>query len=89
VHFVEIAQPGFYMKPCLGGWLDDFIPIKKGDPSCPVISIAISQQQFNEAIYDIGSSVNIIPKVIYDNVLQFRPLLHTTMPLRFADQLTH
>jgi hypothetical protein len=57
------------MKPCPGGWIDDTMPIKKGDPGRPVISIAIGQQQFDEVIYNIGSSVNIIPKVIYDNVL--------------------
>jgi hypothetical protein len=33
--------------------------------------------------------VNIIPKVIYGNVLQFGPLLHTNIRLRFADWLTH
>jgi hypothetical protein len=70
VHFVEIAQPGFYMKPCPGGWLDDSMPIIKGDPGHLVISIAIGQQQFDEVICDIGSNINIIPKVIYDNVLQ-------------------
>ena len=57
------------MKPCPGGWLDDSMPIKKGDPDRLIISIAIGQQQFNKVIYDIGFSVNIIPKVIYDNVL--------------------
>jgi len=88
VHFVEIAQPGFYMKPCPGGWLDNSMPIKKGDPGRPVISIQIGQQQFNEVICDIGSSFNIIPKVIYDDVLQFGPLLQTTMRLRFADRST-
>ena len=65
------------------------MPIKKGDPGRPVISIAIGQQQFDEVIYGIGSGVNIIPKVIYFNVLQFGPLLHTTMRLRFADRSTH
>jgi hypothetical protein len=79
------------MKPCLGGWLDDSMPIKKEDPSRSVISIAIGQQQFDEVIYDIGSSVNIniIPKVIYNNVLQFGPLLHMTKRLRFVDRSTH
>jgi hypothetical protein len=41
VHFVEIAQSGFYTKPCPGRWLDGSMPIKKGDPGHPVISIAI------------------------------------------------
>ena len=76
------------MKPFPGGWLDNSMPIKKGDPGRPVISIQIGQQQFNEVICDIGSSFNIIPKVIYDDVLQFGPLLHTTMRLRFADRST-
>jgi hypothetical protein len=53
-----------------------------------VISIAIGQQQFDEVICDIGSSINIIPKVIYDNVLQFGPFLHMTMRLRFVDRST-
>jgi hypothetical protein len=61
------------MKPCSGGWLDDSMPMKKGDLGRPIISIAIGQQQFDEVICDIGSSVNIIPKVIYDNFLQFGP----------------
>jgi hypothetical protein len=30
VHFVEIAQPGFYMKPCPGGWLAIPCLSKKG-----------------------------------------------------------
>jgi hypothetical protein len=69
-----------------GGLVSDSMPIKKGDPGHLMISIAIGQ--LDEVICDIGSNVNIIPKVIYDNVLQFGPLLHTTMRLRFADRLT-
>ena len=65
------------------------MPIKKGYLGRPVIFIAISQQQFDEVIYGIGSGVNIIPKVIYFNVLQFGPLLHTTMCLRFVDRSAH
>ena len=72
------------MKPCPGGWLDNSMPIKKGDPGRPVISIQIGQQQFNEVICDIGSSFNIIPKVIYDDVLQF-----TTGIRRFAECQGH
>ena len=65
------------------------MPIKKGDPDHLVISIQIDKQQFDKVIYDIGSRVNIMPKVIYDDVLQFQPLLHTTMRLRFVDRSTH
>ena len=64
--------------------------IKKGDPGYPVVSIANGQHQFDEVICDIGSSVNIIPKVIYDNVLQFRPpaaFKHTSKVCRLVDPL--
>ena len=64
------------------------MPIKKGDLGHPIVSIAIGQHQFDEVICDIGSSVNIIPKVIYDNILQLRPLLHTNIHLRFVDRST-
>jgi hypothetical protein len=40
---------------------------------------------FNEAICDLGVSVNIMPKVIYDKMFNY-PLLYTTMCLQLADQ---
>jgi hypothetical protein len=40
---------------------------------------------FNEAIYDFGASVNIMPKVIYDKMFNY-PLLYTTMCLQLAEQ---
>ena len=57
VYFVEIAQPGLYMKPCSRVWIDDSMPIKKGDLGRPIVSIAIGQHQFDEAICNIGSRV--------------------------------
>jgi hypothetical protein len=40
---------------------------------------------FNEAIHDFGASVNIMPKVIYNQIFNY-PLLYTTMCLQLADQ---
>jgi hypothetical protein len=40
---------------------------------------------FNEAIFDFGASVNIMPKVIYDKMFNY-PLLYTTMCLQLTDQ---
>jgi hypothetical protein len=40
---------------------------------------------FNEAIYDFGASVNIMPKVIYERMFNC-PLSYTTMCLQLADQ---
>jgi hypothetical protein len=36
---------------------------KKGDPRRPVIPILIGAHTFDEAIYDLGASVNIMPKL--------------------------
>jgi len=40
---------------------------------------------FAEALYDFGSSVNIMPRVLYEKFFTY-PLLETTMCLQFADQ---
>jgi hypothetical protein len=40
---------------------------------------------FNEAIYDFGASVNIMPNVIYEKTFDY-PLLYTTMCLQLANQ---
>jgi hypothetical protein len=61
------------------------LPIEKGDPGRPVILISIGSVNFNEAIYDFGASVNILPKVIYDKMFNY-PLLYTTICLQLVDQ---
>jgi hypothetical protein len=53
---------------------------KKGDPGRPVIPIRIGAHTFDEAVCDLGASVNIMPKVIYDKI-HCQPLLYTTMCL--------
>lgn len=56
--------------------------------SSPVISIMIGSQRCDNVICDLGAGVNIMPRVICDEVLNSGPLLYTTMRLRFADQTT-
>jgi hypothetical protein len=56
------------------------MPRKKGDPGRPIIPIAIGPNTFEEAIYDFGASVNIMPKVIYEKIHRDQ-LLYTTMCL--------
>ena len=64
------------MNPCL----------KKGDFGRPVIPNKIGPHDFEEAICDLGASVNVMPKVIYDHILQFGNLLYTTMLVKLTDQ---
>jgi len=63
----------------------DLLPVKRGDPGRPVISISIGMVDVPEALCDFGSSVNIIPMVLYEKFITY-PLLETTMCLQFADQ---
>jgi hypothetical protein len=85
-NLVDIFNIGSYWSDSISkGWNDETLPIKKGDPERPVISISIGSVNFNEAICDFGASVNIMPKVIYDRMFNY-PLLYTTMCLQLADQ---
>jgi len=56
-----------------------------GDPRRPAIPISIGCHSFPEAIYDFGASVNIMPKVIYEKILN-DSLLYRNMCLQLANQ---
>jgi hypothetical protein len=60
------------------------LPEKKGDPGRPVILIAIGPHIFQEVVYDFGTSVNIMPKIIYDKI-NGDTLLYTNICLQVAD----
>jgi hypothetical protein len=52
-NLVDIFNAGWcYKDQPLGGWKDESLPEKKGDPGRPVIPIAIGQHIFEEAICD-------------------------------------
>ena len=59
----------------------DLLPVKRGDPERPVIPISIGMVDFPEALCDFGSSVNIMPRVLYEKFFTY-PLLETTMCLQ-------
>jgi len=52
----------------------DVLPVKGGDPGCPVIPISMGMVDFPEALCDFGSSVNIMPRVLYEKFFT-HPLL--------------
>jgi hypothetical protein len=80
-NLVDISNAGWYYRDRpSGGWKDDSMPEKKGDPGRPVIPIAIGPNTFEEAICDFGASVNIMPKIIYEKN-HGDQLLYTTMCL--------
>ena len=43
--------------------ITDLLPVKRGNPGRPYISISIGMVDFLEALCDFGSSVNIMPRL--------------------------
>jgi hypothetical protein len=60
-------------------------PDKMGEPGVPTISYLIGTQKFDQALCDLGASVSIMSKVIYDQ-LNHDSLVPTSMHLQLADQ---
>ena len=54
------------------------LPDKKKDPGCPTITCSIGTQRFDHTLCDLGASVSIMPKVIF-NKLNFTHLAPTPM----------
>ena len=57
-----------YKEDTSPGWKDESLPVKKGDPGSPVIPIQIGPHEFEAALYDYGSNINIMAKVIYEKI---------------------
>ena len=55
-----------------------------GDPGVPMISYSIFDQSYRRALCDLGSSINIMPKVIFEQ-LQYPALSQTRMLVQLAD----
>jgi hypothetical protein len=71
-NLVDIFNAGEYFvappRPLRLVWGEEDMPEKKGDPGKPIIPIRIGAHTFNKVIYDLGASVNIMPKVIYEKI---------------------
>ena len=62
----------YYNRPQQNQGLNQQRPnysVKRGDPGRPIISISIGMVDFPEALCDFGSSVNIMPRVLYKKIL--------------------
>jgi hypothetical protein len=59
--------------------------IKKKDPGCLTIDYSIRDQHFDNAMCDLGASVSVMPKAIFDK-LPHAKLDLTSMCLQLADQ---
>jgi len=84
-NLVDMFDAGNYWSNPVMEVITDLLPVKRGDPGHPVIPISIGMVDFPEALCDFGSSVNIMPRVLYEKLFT-HPLLETTMCLQLADR---
>jgi predicted aspartyl protease len=59
--------------------------LKKKGSECPTISHSTGSQHFENALCDLGASVTVMPKVVFDK-LNYTSFPSTTMCLQLADQ---
>nr|ABA98745.1 hypothetical protein LOC_Os12g33490 [Oryza sativa Japonica Group] len=60
------------------------LPEKKKYPGCPTITCSIGAQQFDQDLCDLGASVSVMPKDVFDK-LNFTVLALTPIRLQLAD----
>jgi hypothetical protein len=58
---------------------------EKKDPGCPTIDCSIGDQHFNNTLCDLGASVSVMPKSVFDK-LQHAKIVPTSMCLQLANQ---
>jgi hypothetical protein len=73
-----------FAKRCSAAILDGLTD-KMGDLGVQTISYLIGTQKFDQALCDLGESVSVMPKVIYDR-LNHDSLVPTSMHLQLVNQ---
>ena len=63
---------------------DGLVVAVQEDPRVPMISCSIYDKHFEQCLCDLGASVNIMPKVIYE-ALEYPALSPTTMLVQLTD----
>lgn len=63
------------------------VPPKYKDPCCPIISCIIENREFEQALLDLGASVNLISYAIYLS-LGLGEMKPTSVALQLADRST-
>src|SRR6185312_3813681 len=70
-------------KACSAAILQQ-LPEKKKDPGFPIIRCSIGAQNFDKALCDLGASVSVMPKTVF-NQLNYTKLTPTPMQLQLDD----
>jgi hypothetical protein len=70
-------------KECSAAILN--ISLAKKNLGCPTIDCSIGDQHFNNALCDLGASVSVMPKAVFDK-LHHSKLVATSMCLQLSNQ---
>jgi hypothetical protein len=71
------------IKECSAAILNTSL-VKKKDLGCPTIDCSIGSQNFENTLCDLGESVSVMPKKVFDK-LNYSTLTPTSMCLQLAD----
>ena len=61
------------------------LPMKQKDPGAFAIPCVIGNTMFDKALCDLGASISVMPKHVYDS-LSLEPLNSTSIVIQFADR---
>ena len=73
------------MAASVSSILYNHLPTKYKDPGCPTLSCIIGETRINNALLDLGASVNLIPYSVYEQ-LDLGELKPTRVTLQLADR---
>ena len=76
---------GCHTRPKTNAW-GGITAALHGDPRVPMVQCSIFDQQYDRALCDLRASINIMPKVIFEQ-LQYPALSPTMMYVQLADSL--
>ena len=74
---------GRHNPPKNDSW-DGLVAAVQEDPGVPMISCSIYDKYFEQCLCDLGASINIMPKVSFEE-LQYPTLSPTTMLMQLVD----
>ena len=61
------------------------MPSKEKDPSAFTIPCVIGNANFKKALYELGASISVMPKHVYDS-LSLEPLIKTSIVIQLTDR---
>jgi len=61
------------------------MPLKQKDPSAFIIPCVIGNASFKKALCDLGASISVMPKHVYDS-LSLEPLNKTSIVIQLVDR---